>query len=309
MRHELFRLFDVPFPAYFGLLVAGFAFATAVACMMARRTGENPDVIVDLALASLLLGVVGGRVFHVLFDGFFADYVHLCTDPSRVDWRISRGACESEHYQGIWDTAKGVCHPSEIDCFVWAKFWAGGMVYYGGFVFAAVAGILLLQRDRFPLWKGCDLASIGIALGLGFGRIGCLLAGCCFGRIHDHPLSLVFPTRSPASDAQFKAGELASAAELSHPVIPTQPLESLLSFGVALLCLAYVHPRKRYHGQVFVWFLGSYAAGRFALEFLRADDRGAAVGLSTSQWVGAAIVVLAVLLHRWRTAAAAAPVT
>ena len=60
------------------------AFATAIAVLQARRIGENPDVIVDLALASLLMRVVGGRIFHVLFDGYFWDYVHLCTDPSLV---------------------------------------------------------------------------------------------------------------------------------------------------------------------------------------------------------------------------------
>ena len=78
MRSELFRVFDgsdleVSFPAYFVMLLVGFAFATAIAVIQARRIGENPDVIVDLALASLLMGVVGGRLFHVLFDGYLMD--------------------------------------------------------------------------------------------------------------------------------------------------------------------------------------------------------------------------------------------
>ena len=90
MRSELFRLFEISFPAYFVLLLTGFTFATAIAVLWARRIGHNPDVIVDLALASLLMGVVGGRIFHVLFDGYLMDYVHLCTDPSLVDWKISR---------------------------------------------------------------------------------------------------------------------------------------------------------------------------------------------------------------------------
>jgi phosphatidylglycerol:prolipoprotein diacylglycerol transferase len=297
LRPELFRFVDVSFPAYFVLLLTGFSFATAIAVIWARRIGQNPDVIVDLSLACLLMGVVGGRVFHVLFDGYFWDYVHLCTDPRLVDWKISETLCHSDRYRGVWDSAKSVCHPGEPDCWAWAKFWAGGLTYYGGLLFASVAGILLLIRDRFPVWKGCDLAAVGIATGLGFGRIGCLLAGCCFGQPHDGALSLSFPPRSPASEAQFKLGELSSAATWSLPVLPTQAIEALMSFAVAGVCLLYVQSRKRYDGQVFVWFLVLYAAGRFAIEFLRADDRGGMLGLSTSQWAGLAIIAAAIWIH------------
>lgn len=299
MRPELFEVLGVGFPAYFVLLLTGFSFATAVAVIWARRIGQNPDVIVDLALASLLMGVVGGRIFHVLFDGFFWDYVHLCTDPSLVDWNISQALCASDRYRGTWDAAKGVCHPSEPDCWAWAKFWAGGLTYYGGLVFAAVAGVLLLQRDRFPVWKACDLGSVGIAIGLGFGRMGCLLAGCCFGQPHDGPLALIFPPRSPASDAQAKLDILPTNTIWSNPVYPTQVMESAMSFAVAGFLLLYLQGRKKYDGQVFLWFLALYAAGRFVVEFFRADERGGAAGLSTSQIIGLLIIVACVGLHRY----------
>src|SRR3954454_19001574 len=109
MRPELFRLFDVGFPSYFVLLLSGFLFATALGVLWARRIGENPDVIVDLGLAMLLAGVAGGRILHVLADGYFMDYVHLCTDPSLVDWKLERVECLSDKYDGLWDAAKGVC--------------------------------------------------------------------------------------------------------------------------------------------------------------------------------------------------------
>ncbi|MEM1029412.1 MAG: prolipoprotein diacylglyceryl transferase [Myxococcota bacterium] len=297
MNPVLFRLFETPAPAYFILLITGFTFATAIAVMRARRIGQNPDVIVDLSLAALLLGVIGGRIFHVLFDGFFMDYVHLCTDPSLVDWQISRGKClQTEN--AVWDAAAGVCHPTERQCFAWAEFWSGGLVYYGGLVFAAVGGILLLRRDRFPVLKACDMSSVGIALGLGFGRIGCLLAGCCFGSVSHHDHALAFPPGSPASDAQFKLGLLDTNAIESLPVHPTQAMESVMSFAVAGFLLLYVQGRKRYDGEVTVWFLALYAIGRFAIEFLRADARGSAGGLSTSQIIGLLLVGLAIVLHR-----------
>ncbi|WP_437728960.1 prolipoprotein diacylglyceryl transferase [Sorangium sp. So ce861] len=307
MRPELFRLLDVAFPAYFLLLLTGFLFATAIGALWARRIGEDPDVIVDLGLACLLAGVIGGRLLHVLADGYFWDYVHLCTDPSLVDWKVEQALCEPR-YHGVWDAAKGVCHPTERDCLAWAKFWAGGLTYYGGFVGASAMAYWLLKRDRFPFWKAADMAGFAVPLGLGFGRMGCLLAGCCFGQRTDGALGLSFPPNSPASEAQFKLHELASARLPSHPVHPTQIYESAMSFAIAAICLLYVHGRKRYDGQVFATFLGLYALGRFTLEFARADDRGGLIGLSTSQLIGVAMIGAAIAIHvaRSRKAAPAA---
>jgi phosphatidylglycerol:prolipoprotein diacylglycerol transferase len=309
MRPELFRVFDIAFPAYFLLLLAGFLFATASGAVWARRVGKDPDVIVDLGLAALLMGVVGGRLLHVIADGYFWDYVHLCTDPSLVDWHVEQGACVSRHH-GVWDAAKGVCHPTQTDCFAWAKFWAGGLTYYGGFIGASLMAAWVLRRDRFPFWKAADMAGFVIPLGLGFGRMGCLLAGCCFGVESASRAAMVFPPWSPASEAQFKLGELPSAATWSHAVHPTQIYESAMSLGIAAVCLLWVHGRKRYDGQVFAVFLALYAIGRFVLEFWRADDRGGAFQLSTSQIIGIALIALAVVIHvrrgsAPRTAAAA----
>ncbi|MGO8997729.1 MAG: prolipoprotein diacylglyceryl transferase [Polyangiaceae bacterium] len=301
MRPELFRLFEIGFPSYFVLLLTGFLFATAVCAIGARRIGQNPDVIVDLGLAMLLAGVAGGRILHVFADGFFWDYVHLCTNPQLVDWRITPSECASEAYAGVWDAAKSVCHPKETDCFAWAKFWAGGLAYYGGFIGASAAAWFLLRRDRFPFWKAADLAGIAVPLGLAFGRMGCLLAGCCFGAECDLPWALSFPPRSPASEQQFKAHLLGSATAWSHPVHPTQIYESAASLAIAAVCLFVVQPRKRYDGQVFAAFLALYAVARFLLEILRRDDRGGVLGLSTSQLIGVALVVAAALIHYARS--------
>ena len=301
MRPELFHLFGIGFPSYFVLLLSGFLFATAIGTLWARRVGENPDVIVDLGLAMLLAGVAGSRILHVLADGYFWDYVHLCTDPSRVDWPLERAECLSASYDGVWDAAKSVCHPKSADCFAWAKFWAGGLTYYGGFIGASLAAWFLMKRDRFPFWKAADMAGFAVPLGLAFGRMGCLLAGCCFGAECQLPWAMSFPPRSPASEAQFKAHDLTSARMWSVPVHPTQVYESAASLLIAAVCLLVVHPRKRYDGQVFVAFLGLYAIARFALEMLRRDDRGGFLGLSTSQLIGVALVVAAVAIHHMRT--------
>ncbi|MBI4950977.1 MAG: prolipoprotein diacylglyceryl transferase [Myxococcales bacterium] len=281
------------------MLLVGFCFATAIAVVHARRMGLNPDVIVDLALASLLLGVIGGRLMHVVADGHFWDYVHACTDPSQVDWKISEARCATE--QGQWDAAAGVCHPATADCFAWAKFWQGGLAYYGGLIAAALGAVWLLRRDRFPFWKAADITSVAIAVGLAFGRMGCLLAGCCFGRASDGPLALSFPAGSPASEAQHLAGHLERSELPSLGVHPTQIYESAMCLGIAAVCMLIVAPRKRYDGQVFVAFLSLYAVGRFLIEYLRDDERGALLGLSSSQLLGVGLVAVAAFIHQRRS--------
>ena len=297
MRPELFRVFGVGFPAYFVLLVSGFLFATATGCLWAKRIGQDPDVIVDLGLAMLVSGVAGGRILHVLADGYFWDYVHLCTDPSKVVWPFDRATCVSPAYDGAWDAAAKVCHPKEADCFAWAKFWAGGLTYYGGFLGSSVGAFFLLRRDRFPFWKAADMAGFAVPLGLAFGRMGCLLAGCCFGRETDLPWAIVFPPGSAASEAEWKAHTLARMSLPSHPLHPTQIYESAASLAIAALAFYVVMPRKRYDGQVFVFFVAAYAAARFVLETFRDDDRGGLVGLSTSQWIGVLLIVAAGVAH------------
>ncbi len=302
MRPELFRQFGIAFPSYFVLLLTGFAFAGIAAALTTRREGLDPDVMIDLNLAMLLGGVAGGRLLHVLADGYFWDYVHLCTDPGAVDWKISQAQCLSSTagYDGVWDAVKGVCHPKSSDCFAWARFWAGGLTYYGGFLGASAVAVPLLKRDRFPFWKAADYAGIGIPIGLAFGRMGCLLAGCCFGAKCDLPWALSFPPGSPASEAQHDAHLLDSSRFPSLPVHPTQVYESLASLAISAICWYVVNPRKRYDGQVFVAFVSLYAAARIVIEVLRRDARGGLLGLSTSQLIGFGLIAAAYALHRAR---------
>ncbi|MCU0686249.1 MAG: prolipoprotein diacylglyceryl transferase [Polyangiaceae bacterium] len=298
MRPQLFRAFDVGAPSYFILLLTGFVFGTVIAALWARRLGQNPDSLIDIGIAMAFAGVMGARLLHVVADGFFWDYVHLCTDPSLVDWHITRGQCASPSYAGIWDAAKGVCHPPEANCWAWANFMAGGLAYYGGFLGAAPVGWYLCRRDRIPFWKTADVAGFVIPLGLAFGRMGCLLVGCCFGKPTGAALGLSFPPHSAASEWQHKAGLLTGPELTSLPVHPTQIYESALSLAIAFTCLLWVHPRKRYHGQVFLAFIALYSIARFVLEFFRSDDRGGLLGLSTSQLIGVGLLLFCAAAHQ-----------
>lgn len=316
MHGRLFTLFDIPAPSYFVLLVTGFILATAVGALWAKRLGHDPDVIVDLGIVMLIAGLVGARIAHVLFDGFFWDYVHLCTDPSKVEWRITQAecmrpvevdwlGCGRNGTVGVWDAAKNLCRPVEADCLAWAGI-SGGLTYYGGFIGASLIAFYRLRQERFPFLRAADMAGFAIPLGLGFGRMGCVLAGCCFGVPLDAPWAIKFPAYSAASEKQAQLKQLVSAAHESLPVHPTQLYESAGALALAAALMLFLHPRKRYDGHVFIAFVAGYAVLRFGIEFFRSDDRGGMFGLSTSQLIGLLLIVGAVALHRQLSRRAAA---
>jgi phosphatidylglycerol---prolipoprotein diacylglyceryl transferase len=291
----LFSVLDYPVSSYMLLIAVGFLFATSMGAVWVRRIGQNPDVIVDLGLASVVAGLVGARLLHVLADGYFWDYVHLCTDPTRVSWPVLQSECLGR-LEGIWDAEASVCRPKQADCWAWAHIWGGGLTFYGGFIGATLAAGWLFRRDRFPFWKGVDMGGMMVPIGLGLGRLGCLMVGCCFGETSDVSWALAFPSHSPASEWQFRENLLASPLSESLRVHPTQIYESLAALAIAAVTILYVQGRKRYDGQVFVVFLVLYASSRFVIELWRSDDRGGWL-LSTSQWIGLAMIGVAAAIH------------
>lgn len=295
MFPTLYEIAGEPLPAYFTLLVVGFALATFLGARQATLLGQDREVMIDLGLFSLIWGVIGGRVLHVLADGYFWDYVNVCIDPSKVAWHITQSQCRQA--EGLWDAAANVCRPAERNCFAWAEFWKGGLAYYGGLIGGLLGGVWLLRRDRFPVLLGSDIAGAGIALGLFFGRMGCFFGGCCFGVHTDHAFGLSFPPWSPASESQWRAGELAQPSMPSLPVHPTQLYEAIGCLVIAGLAYFVIGRYKRFHGQVILSVLALYSALRFGLEFLRADDRGGVLGLSTSQIISVLIVIAIVPLY------------
>ena len=110
-------------------------------------------------------------------------------------------------------------------------------------------------------------------------------------------MALSFPGLSPASEAQWKDKLLQQPSEPSLPVHPTQLYEAAASLAIAVFLTLYLHSRKKYDGQIFLAFMALYAGARFLIEFLRDDDRGAILGLSTSQRIGVVLIGLGAYLH------------
>ncbi|HEY6878747.1 MAG TPA: prolipoprotein diacylglyceryl transferase family protein [Polyangiales bacterium] len=292
MVPRLGTLFGEPISAYFTMLCVGYALAIALVVRWAQREGHAVQSVIDCGLASVVGGIVGGRLLHVLVDGYFWDYVHLCTDPSQVSLLVSREVCAD----GLGSWALGVCHPHTRDCLAWAKFYNGGLVFYGGLALSAAAVLWLAKRDGLPRRALSDASALAMLFGLVCGRVGCFLAGCCYGAPTDWPVGVSFPGGSPASEGQFRAGLLAHPSQASLPVHPTQLYEALgcLALGVAL-----VRWPKRFDGEQALRALSGYASLRFVLEYVRADDRGHWLALSTAQWFG--LVILIASAWCWRT--------
>lgn len=277
-------------PAYFTMLTCAFIFCTWFAVRWAKKSRLDHEVVIDVALYSVITGVLGARFAHVLFDGYLMDYVHLCTDYTQVDWHITQEQCSAAWVQGSWDAVASVCHPVEQDCFAAFRFWQGGLTWYGGMIGAVGYAMVIFKKEGFPRLKALDLAGLILPMGLFFGRLGCWFGGCCFGLVTDHPLGISFPAWSPASEQQWRDHLLGHPSLISLEVYPTQLMESFGCLLITFFVIGYVNPRKRFDGQVFVISFALYALLRFMLEFLRADDRGIYAGLATSQWISLALL-------------------
>jgi len=254
--------------------------------------------MVDLGLYMVVFGVLGARLLSVLADGYFVDFVNLCADPTQVNALDARVAyCEHSAQCGFdyWcDLATHDCTPPR-DCLAWIKVWEGGLAYYGGFLFAMPVGLWYARRKQLGVWRVADLTAPLIAFGLFFGRMGCFLNGCCFGRPTTLPWGVDFPQddRLLPVPAGLPWGVPFRVPDLPQGHVPGPPAHARGALGsLVLFALLYfvIRPQKRREGQVFAWLLVLYGAMRIVLELWRADDRGIVLGVSTSQWLSLPLI-------------------
>ncbi|MDD6073742.1 MAG: prolipoprotein diacylglyceryl transferase [Otoolea sp.] len=157
-----------------------------------------------------------------------------------------------------------------------------GFVVYGGIIGGIFGGWLYTRIKKLPFWKYFDLVMPAVALAQGFGRIGCFLAGCCYGLQMESPISIVF------THSDF--------APNGVPLLPTQLISSGLDF-LHCLILLYAAKKCKHDGQVSALYLIFYSIGRFGLEYLRGDlIRGSVGALSTSQFISIFILAIGIAL-------------
>ena len=156
-----------------------------------------------------------------------------------------------------------------------------GFVVYGGLIGGIATAIIYCKLKGSNGIDYIDLMSPSVAIAQGCGRIGCFLAGCCYGRQTDGPFGVVF-THSDFAPNGVK-------------LIPTQLMMSAGDFLIAAILLWY-SSKQRKRGQITLLWLILYSIGRFIIEFFRGDDRGTVGALSTSQFIAIFFVPICVFL-------------
>jgi phosphatidylglycerol---prolipoprotein diacylglyceryl transferase len=169
----------LPIRGYGFMIMLGVMAGTWLSAWRARPLGINPDLIYSLVFWLLVPGIIGARAFYIIRH--WHQYAPIYSHPNGG-------------FGPLMGEMINVAH--------------GGLVVYGAF-FGAVAGLLwFVRKHRLPLLTTCDLIAPGMMLGLAIGRIGCLLNGCCFGAVCDHPWAITFPSPdSPPYRAHIERGQ------------------------------------------------------------------------------------------------------
>jgi phosphatidylglycerol:prolipoprotein diacylglycerol transferase len=170
-----------------------------------------------------------------------------------------------------------------------------GGVFYGGLILAVTVALWYIRRVGLPLWTTCDVFAPGIALGHVVGRIGCLFAGCCYGKPTTLPWGITFTDPFAASNV---------GTPLNVALHPTQLYEAGAEALILGLLLATESRGRRYPGRTFWWYMLMYAISRYVIEMFRGDPRGTVLIFSTSQFISVllapmAVVMLIYLGRRW----------
>lgn len=235
MHPELIRFGSFALPSYGFMMAAAFLAAIWLLRRRSASFGIEPEAASDVAIWLLLSGLLGAKLLLVI-----------------VEW------------------------PSYVRS--WSEFLSlgrAGGVFYGGLLGAVLATAILLRRRRISFWAFVDAAAPSVALGQAFGRVGCLLAGCCWGRECTLPWAVTFT--SPVAHENV-------GVPLGVPLHPTQAYEVA---GTLLLCILLIRfERRAFSGETFARYVFGYALLRGTIELFRGDPRGEILGvMSTSQFI------------------------
>lgn len=240
------NLFGLKIPSY-GLMMALAFIAAIVLCYYrAKKAGLDVDKILNLAIIAIITGMVGAYLLYIFVTYSFSEIIGSIKDGS------------------------------------FYVFKSGGLVFYGGFILAAVCciGYVLVKKLSLAEYATAIIPSIPLAHAIG--RVGCFMAGCCYGRVCDTVVSVIYT--NPIG-----------GAPVGVPVFPVQLLEAVLNLIIFAILLVYTRKKAKSFSSVFLYLL-CYSIVRFTVEYFRADEiRGIFLGLSTSQWISIALFVIGIV--------------
>jgi phosphatidylglycerol:prolipoprotein diacylglycerol transferase len=254
-----FQIFGLEI-AYYGVIIAIALLAGMfMALWAAKKTGQDPDTYFDMGIAGILVSLVCARLYYVIFA-----------------WDQYK-----DHLLSIFNTREG------------------GLAIYGGIIGAVLCMIFFAVKKKIPFGLLGDTVSVGLVLGQIIGRWGNFFNREAFGGYTDGFLAMQLPLnavmRSDVTEEMMEHLVTIDGTEFIQ-VHPTFLYESLWNVGVLILLL-YLLRHRRFHGQVFLWYLLGYGLGRLWIEGLRTDQLLMPVtGWPVSQVLSGVIVAVALLL-------------
>lgn len=277
MFPELFKLpfVDITLNTYGLMLALAFVTGLLVMARLAARDGLDRQKVYDLGLWVLAASLIGSKLLMVV-----------------TEW--------NSYYRD---------NPGQIFSL---DFFRSGGVFYGGFLGAVIASVVVMRLYKLPWWRTADACAPGIAIGQAIGRLGCFSAGCCWGKpttawcgVHftdkGHETTGVPTMVSHLADPIQQNVWSERLGGILAPVSlhPTQLYEAAATFVLFLLLLV-LFRRRAFHGQIILIYAALYAVARFIIEFWRDDPRGEVYGLSTSQFIAILLFAGAVIGYFWR---------
>lgn len=241
--------------AFYGVIIGiGMIAGILVALWEAKRTKQNTDNYVDLAIYGILSAIVGCRIYFVAFEW---DYY-------------------KDHLLEIFNLRKG------------------GLAIYGGIIGAVICVLIYSKVKKLSMWKLCDTACLGLVVGQIIGRWANFVNMEAFGGYTDNIFAMQVNVEEAYYTTPELLQQLVTVDGVSYmQVHPTFLYESLWNVGVLILLLLY-RKHKKFEGEVFCLYIAGYALGRFWIEGLRTDQLLIpGIGLPVSQVLSAVIVVVA----------------
>lgn len=250
--------------AYYGIvIVTGMMIAIWIAQREAKRTGQNPEQYLDLAMIGIAAGILGARIYYVIF---------------------------------AWDYYKD-------DLLSIFNIRQGGLAIYGGIIGACIAVVIYSRKKKQNFSLLMDTASMSIVFGQIMGRWGNFFNREAFGDYTNNLFAMQLPVSAVRANeiTQKMWDHVVTVNGVEYiQVHPTFLYESLWNVGV-LLFLFWFRKRKKFNGEVFLMYLTGYGLGRIWIEGLRTDQLLLpVVGLPVSQLLSGCLVVGCTILVVWK---------
>lgn len=259
MHPILFEYGPLRIFTYGFMLALAFLSAIYISGREARRLGLPVAKFYDLCFYAIVAALVGSRLLYVLLE-----------------------------------LPTFLAHPLKI-----LAIWEGGLVFHGGLILALTVAFFYIRRHQLPWRLTLDALAVGMPVGQFFGRIGCFMAGCCWGSPSNLPWAVIFT--NPESLCPVRG----------VPLHPSQLYEAFLALGVFGVIYGF-RTRKRYAGQLILLYFCLAGLVRFGVEFFRSplDYRGPIIWDSMPLTQVMALVIALVcgallLWYNWRLQAPA----